>query len=549
MTVIRSTGIAQTKENILLAYPVPRSGMVQTEGEAAVPKDGVWVGRNVHNFYGECRQRPSWNGIKDAGLQLIPRLAYGAGREFITSAFTARRANTRNRYLIVGGSRGAKILQEAASGLGALGWRNFWTITDPGGAAPDQTVRVRTVRFAELAFGTPLVTHVVATNGVQVPQDFALTALTANFGAATELTCAAPWLDICMTADRIIGITETEASWGEALRLDIWPDLNHKSLAETLDFCVAIRPIGTLHVAIWKERSIWLGQARGGSSASFFTWKLLKVVDGPLHTNALVPDGQGNWWWMTRRGRIARMDSTSFQITYPCDGAWPFVRNLISPNEADWRLGHAAYDPFRDEIHFFYPDADAPFTVDRGVTVCGAMTNPIVFVTDYVMDMLASATISETAASSAANNTLNEAITLYQKTADPTNAHLVLPVELSATGDDLFTAEIRSGVQPAPGGDTHRIEAIEPLLRRAAGSMPGTKTITVAPVTSNILDVQGATLGTAVAIPALEDAVQPVKAVVGLTATGRFLGFQLLAANANSILRFMGAILHGRRQT
>jgi len=406
-------------------------------------------------------------------------------------------------------------------------------------------------RFAELAFGTPLVTHVVATNGAVTPQDFALTLATANFAASTDLTCADPWIDVCMTSDRIVGITPTEVSWGEILRLDIWPLLNHKSLAETLDFCVAIRPVGTLHVAIWKERSIWLGQARGGSSASYFTWKLHVVVDGPVSTSALVQDGTGSFWWLTRRGRIVRM-SPDMQITYPCDGVFPYVRNLMSGAEDDWRNAHGTYDPVRDEIHFFFPRASQnPFSVDRGVTVCQVETQPIAFVTDYLMDMMASGLVSETVftAGTPANNILEDAATIHRATGDTTNARLMLPVELSATGTDLFTAEIRSGVQPAPGGDSHRLEAVEPLLRRATGTMPGTATITVAPVYSNILDVQGATLGTAVAMLDLESAVQPVKAVVGINATGRFFGFQLLAANANAVLRFMGAILHGRRVT
>jgi len=126
---------------------------------------------------------------------------------------------------------------------------------------------------------------------------------------------------------------------------------------------------------------------------------------------------------------------------------------------------------------------------------------------------------------------------------------LMLPQELQSTGDDLFAVYMRTGLQKAPEVDTHRLEAIEPLLRRGVGVHPGTQTLTVAPVVSYILDKPTGTPGIGVLVPGLNDTSQPVKVPVGMFQTARFLGLQMFGDNANSVFRYLGAILRGRRLT
>ena len=124
---------------------------------------------------------------------------------------------------------------------------------------------------------------------------------------------------------------------------------------------------------------------------------------------------------------------------------------------------------------------------------------------------------------------------------------LMLPQELQSTGDDTFVPFMRTGLQPCPGEpDIHRLEAIEPLLRRGSGVHPGTKEITVAPITSNILDKPTGIPGIGVLIPGLDATSQPVKAPVGVIQTARFLGLQLFGPNTNCVFRYLGAILRGR---
>ena len=131
-----------------------------------------------------------------------------------------------------------------------------------------------------------------------------------------------------------------------------------------------------------------------------------------------------------------------------------------------------------------------------------------------------------------------------------TSVNLLLPQELQSTGLDAFRCVVQTGLQPAPGTDTHRPESIELLLRRGSGSgQPGTQIMTLAPVTSNVLDTAGGTVGTAKDVPGLANAVLPVKAPVGQLVTGRFLGFKLVGTNVNSALRYLGSLIRGHRTT
>lgn len=535
---IQTVGASQTQELVIAKFAVPHLGVIQGINEMELPANALWVGENLHFFEGELRQRPSWNLERDTTLS-TPAVA-----GTLTTIFTAHRATTQNQFLLVGGTDVIRILQDVGSGIGGAGWATW--VTWAGSRA--QTAQVR---FTEIATGTPLVTDIIACNGVDVPVRMTLTATTAAIGASTTLTIPSDprWKDVCMSADRIIGITDTEVNWGQNLNFT-FPAAAIKSLAESLDLCIAIRPIGTLNVGIWKERSIWIGFARGGTDANFFGWRLLKWADGPAAPNALTTDTTGNWYWMTRTGRVLRMDE-SYNITYPGDGVWPIVRKEISALFSDYATSHAVYRPIHDEVWFFYPTNSTTY---KAIVLCRASTSqPACFIATFNVIPRASGRVSENVFSSAANNIVDEVLVGLP-------AKLFLGSELQSTGTDTFTVKLYTGLQAArlapgtmkefsmTGGETHRVESLELFLRRGAGQThPGTATINATPVTSNVLDTQAGTLGTAVVVPGLNTTPSPVKAVVGFDSTGRFFGFQLTGANANMTFRYLGALLRGRR--
>ena len=196
------------------------------------------------------------------------------------------------------------------------------------------------------------------------------------------------------------------------------------------------------------------------------------------------------------------------------------------------------------------------FRVQRAVVLCFAAgkQEPAAFIarfpgeTGEVMDVHASEVISETVFTTEANADQyleDPAIILEVGVSVP---GLYLARELQSTGADVFSCVAQPGLQAAPGADTHRFSAAEILVRRGAGTHPGTATITITPVTSNVLDTQGGTDGTAVALPGdLNAASTVVKSIVGVVATGRFLSFRATCGNINAAFRYLGAILRGHR--
>ena len=206
--------------------------------------------------------------------------------------------------------------------------------------------------------------------------------------------------------------------------------------------------------------------------------------------------------------------------------------------------------------------AAAPVT--RAVILCHPATQPGAFIARFpgatptaLVDPSASGRISETIFTADPNRYDDEAVVVLTIPAGA--PQLLLPQELQSTGDDLFRCTLQTGLAPAASamsktkyqvmqGDTHRLESVEPLIRRGTGVHPGTATLTITPVSSSILDVQAGTLGTAVDVAGL-NAASPVKAPVGAKLTGRFFGFQMVGDNVNSVWRYLGAYLRGRRVT
>ena len=198
------------------------------------------------------------------------------------------------------------------------------------------------------------------------------------------------------------------------------------------------------------------------------------------------------------------------------------------------------------------------FRVQRAVVLCHADQGPACFIArfpgaiDAQIDVTASEVVSENVftTEAAADQYIEDPVLVFK--AVGSSPVLMLAQEVQSTGADVFACVAQPGLQAAPGTDTSRLSNIEILIRRGVGIHPGTKTLTVTPVTSFILDTQGGTDGTAVDIPgdlnaASTSAQWPIKAVVNATAMGRFLSFRLSGDNINSVFKYLGAILRGHR--
>lgn len=194
------------------------------------------------------------------------------------------------------------------------------------------------------------------------------------------------------------------------------------------------------------------------------------------------------------------------------------------------------------------------FDCNRAVVLCHPDTPqhpPACFIARFPgggghpLKITGSGRISETVFTTEPNQYVDEPVIVY--TIEGVTK-LMLPQELQSMGDDTFVSLMRTGLQPSPGVDTHRLEAFEVFLRRGVGIHPGTKEVFLAPITSNVLDEVG-TPGTGIPLPGLDASSQPVKVPVGIFRSARFIGFQLFGTNVDSVFRYLGAILRGRRLT
>src|SRR5437899_1033488 len=125
MATQRTPGASQASEIVIATFPTPLKGMQQnTQTEVGIPADALWLGRNLHTFRGEVRQRSSWIGTINSTLNAPPRaIGPSTESETFSAIYTARRAGTSDRYLLTGGNSRVQILQEAGSGLsGSAGW-------------------------------------------------------------------------------------------------------------------------------------------------------------------------------------------------------------------------------------------------------------------------------------------------------------------------------------------------------------------------------------------------------------------------------------------
>src|SRR5712691_2325218 len=195
MAGIRTVGISQTGENILVTYPAPTKGMLQNvDSEATIPIEALWIGRNVHLLRGELRQRASWIGRIGPSASVLNDPPRGSGvisgltiPETLSAVYSARRAGTSDRFLLTGGNTRVQILQDATSNLGAgSGWK---VVTNWNGASALEDVGAF-VRFAEIPLGSPLLTHVIMCNGLRAPRLFKLGS-TSDLGAPTFTSAAA----------------------------------------------------------------------------------------------------------------------------------------------------------------------------------------------------------------------------------------------------------------------------------------------------------------------------------------------------------------------
>jgi hypothetical protein len=312
---------------LLTSFPPPFKGTWKTLPSYLLPADAVQDSMNVTLRSGVLRAR--------AGLVLVNRSDLGAP---VLGSFLTVDTNNVKSALIGTPEKVYRFIN------------NDWVdITNGHAFFPG----IEQVRFASLQLGTQV--FVAVANGVNavriIPQ--------ANYLLQDIVPLSAPipvLTDICTSFSRFVGIAPPyTVAWCDIindsyLSFTNWPALNQAILADTEDSVVAIRPLGTLGLAVYKEGNIFVGIAQPGSNALAFRFEHKGAYEGPGGVQALV-DVDGAHVRMTPTGRVGYFDGS--QHRWLCDGLWPFIRDEIEPAYAHRIFG--VYNYNTAEVYFWYP--------------------------------------------------------------------------------------------------------------------------------------------------------------------------------------------------
>ena len=563
-------GASQKGDSIVAQWPFPARGVVRSLAENELSPDSLFVGDNLQLFHGECRLRP---------------------RIRTPAAITAN-VNAANATLGLGTTVHRRtngdvftIVAEGISNGSVRRLENAGTWTDIGGGVVFAGSRDDSYRFTSLAFGTPLQNYTFLVRGNQAPYYWDPSLAGGNIVAVPG--SPANWKDATTVFDRIIGITDTEVSWGEILQVDNWPAVNVKSLMETPDYCKAIRPFGNMNVIVFKERSIWKGLGNGeGTSAFSFRWQFAGYYEGPCGVNACDGTPLG-YAYMTRNGRVGLYNGT--KVDWIADQIWPLIRDDIDQTQV-CRV-FVRYREANHQVVCLYPRTgdggrvrgiliiqlpQMESGVDKFACFNGSFEADVALLANAQVDIHCMGEFEKDAGGTAAvvaqlgmvgtRFSSGNGATIYGQWEDLTN-----PVSSGGQHSSLdwnvqayrVTARLQPGLLTSPKSDPHRIEAVEPFLRRGtdvatAGVGGGAvDTCDVFPVASDTLHTRGGVVGnTGTTITDMDGTTPPVKETVGVSDTrvigphrGRFLGFRLDARSDNIALRYLGAIIYARQVT
>ena len=235
------------------------------------------------------------------------------------------------------------------------------------------------VRMTSLQIGTFV--DILYANGIDtvkvIPQStYLLNNITPYAGSIPVCT------DICTSFSRIVGITPPYTiQWCDALNNTYvsytnWPSINQAILADTEDALVAVRSLGTLGLAVYKEGNIFVGFPQSGPNSQAFRFEHRGEYEGPAGVNAIV-NVNGTHVYMTPSGRVGLFDGTN--QSFICDGLWPFLQDDIDKTYASRIFG--VYNYQTSEIYFWYPRVGDAGSL-KGMIIID-MPYPLAGITDF----------------------------------------------------------------------------------------------------------------------------------------------------------------------
>jgi len=212
------------------------------------------------------------------------------------------------------------------------------------------------VRMTSIQQGS--IVYLIYTNGVQplLVSEELVSLVTIPPYITTPISIIPILKDLCTSFDRIVGIQPPyTVTWCDVVNSNYlgftnWPSLNQAILSQTEDSLVAIRNLGTLGIAVYKEGNIFLGIAQQGPNSQAFRFEHRGEYEGPAGVQSIV-NVNGVHVYMTSTGRVGYFDGT--QHDWICDGIWPFLQDDLDTVYAS--KIHGSYNYRTSELYFWYP--------------------------------------------------------------------------------------------------------------------------------------------------------------------------------------------------
>jgi hypothetical protein len=311
--------------SLLRAYRLPAEGVNVALPAHLIGEAALRQGHNVWLHTGALRSRPGLHSDASQGGYA----ALGAGLA-IGSILYVNRANVKTP--VVATTSGIAMLT-------ATGWQPLHS---------HSAQRSHPIRFTTLE-NNRQVSLLAASADIGLlhrPEGAAFTSVALPSGLAQSAI-----VDIATVATRVvIAQPPYTIAWSNSLAPTVFQDTSSFVLADTTDRLVAIKPLGILGFAIYKEGSIYLGVAQSGADAFAFKPEFYGESEGPCCASAIASVNNMHIY-MTPSGRIGLFTGT--QQTFLADGLWPFLQDDLDKQF----LTHvnACFDYQLNTVFIFYP--------------------------------------------------------------------------------------------------------------------------------------------------------------------------------------------------
>lgn len=330
--------------------------------------------------------------------------------------------------------------------------------------------------------------------------------------------------DLTVYGDRLVGLVGAhDIRWFEPLSETRAPETNKRILADTPPPTVAIRKLGNLGVAVYKQDGVWLGEITGLPGSSAIRLSHLLAIEGPAGPTALVEAGDGGpHVYMTDTGRVCMFTGSS--IKWIGDGVWKITKDEIDQTKPNRIWG--VYKPAERQVWFTYKRTGQSAT--DGLVIVQLQRKDV----DLPFACYPGRWYKEVTAGCTLNDKTIGADLVFTANSGAEKAYKMTGADDAGAA---VTSYIQTGYVPVPMLESTRILSMEPLVERLAGY----GSLTVKAITNNVLDT---TLGTQSSGATVDLTSTPIKEVVGVDARGRFLGARL-EWTSTATVRYRGITL------